>query len=152
MSFPYDLSHLGYQIGQPMAAPSSTNLATFGAPGMTTGVPLFSQDTGSNLVPPLTGSTQAQIAPKGLWDKMGGMEGLSSLLQGIGSLGSIYSSLQGIGIAKDQLAFSKEAYRTNLANTTKSYNTALEDRIRSRYVTENRGAGEADTYIDKHKL
>lgn len=150
MSYPNEFSTMPYYLGQPVGAPTGANLATLG-------VPVMSPNTVSaaaGITPAVTAAAQPNGggAPQGLWGKLGGMEGLSTLLQGIGSLGSIYTALQGIGIAKDQLAFSKEAYRTNLANTTKSYNTALEDRIRSRYVTENRAAGEADSYIDKHKL
>ena len=36
-------------------------------------------------------------------------------------------------------------------NTIKTYNTALEDRIRARYAMEGR-SDQADAYIDENKL
>lgn len=117
--------------------------------------------TGQGLNPngPLTpqavmAQNQANVnaQPKGFLSGIGGIEGLSSILQGIGSVGQIYTALKGIGLAKDQLAFNKQAFQTNLANQTKSYNTTLEDKIRSRYATENRAASEADAYLAKNKL
>lgn len=88
----------------------------------------------------------------GFMGKMGGLEGLGSIGQGIGSAVQAYAALKGLGLAKDQLNFSKEAYGTNLANTTQSYNTTLEDRTNARFKTEGRGAGEVSDYLAKHSL
>lgn len=99
---------------------------------------------------PIAGADAA--APQGWFGKIGGIEGLGSIAQGIASLGNLYGAIQGIGIARDQLRLSKRAFETNLTNQTQSYNTALEDRIRSRYAAEGRNTSEADEYLKKHSL
>lgn len=74
---------------------------------------------------------------------------------GLGALNTgfnIYGGLKQLGLAKDQLNFTKDAFNTNLANSIKSYNTALEDRARSRYAYMTGDASNADDYINKHKL
>lgn len=70
----------------------------------------------------------------------------------LGSIGSIYGAMQSYGLAKDSLDFSKETFKTNLANQTKSYNTALEDRARSRYSQEGGSQSDADDYVRKNRL
>lgn len=74
------------------------------------------------------------------------------VLSGVQALGSLWNSYQANKLAKEQIGLQREAFQTNLANQKQTYNTALEDRIRSRYNTEGRSSGEADAYIDKHKL
>lgn len=88
----------------------------------------------------------------GIFEGIGGMAGLGKIAQGLASLGSLYGAFQGTKLAKDQLNFTKKAYQTNLDNSTKSYNTALEDRIRARHVMEGKGASAADSYLKKHSL
>lgn len=79
----------------------------------------------------------------------GGGAGLA--LGAIQTLGSLWNSFQQQKMAKKTFALQEESYRTNLANQTKTYNTALEDRIRARYATEGR-SGEADSYIADNSL
>lgn len=114
--------------------------------GMDMGTPLT---TTQGMMPPVKGgTTPAAAAPGGggFWNNF------SNLAQGLSGLGQLYIGLKSLGIAKDQLAFSKEAYQTNLNNQRRTYNTALEDRIRSRYVAEGRSSGEADAYLAKNNL
>lgn len=92
------------------------------------------------------------VTGDGWFSKIGGFKGLSNLAEGLSSLGQLYTSIKALGLAEDQLDFTKEAYNTNLANTTQSYNTALEDRIRARYAQENKSSAAADEYIAKHSL
>lgn len=73
-------------------------------------------------------------------------------LGALGSLSNIYGGFQANKLAKDQLSFAKDITNTNLNNQVKSYNTALEDRARSRAVAENRDQASADAYIEKNKL
>ena len=73
-------------------------------------------------------------------------------LGALGSLANIYSGFQANKLAKDQLNFTKSVTNTNLNNQIKSYNTALEDRARSRAVAENRDQSTADAYIAANKL
>ena len=77
---------------------------------------------------------------------------LKTILGGIEMLGSIWNSFQQQKIAKEQLALARETFQTNLENNKKTYNTALEDRIRSRYVMEGRSSAEADSYLASHNL
>lgn len=79
------------------------------------------------------------------WQKFG------YVMDGIGAIGGLWGAIQQNKIAKQQLALSKEAYNTNMNNTIKTYNTALEDRIRARYTMEGR-ADQADGYIADNKL
>lgn len=73
-------------------------------------------------------------------------------LGAIGSLANIYGGFQANKLAKDQLNFTKSVTNTNLNNQIKSYNTALEDRARSRATAENRDQSTADAYIAANKL
>lgn len=73
-------------------------------------------------------------------------------LGALGSLANIYSGFQANKLAKDQLNFAKSVTNTNLNNQIKSYNTALEDRARSRATAENRDQSTADAYIAANKL
>ena len=83
-----------------------------------------------------------------------GQNGAQNLGLGLGALqtlGGLWNSYNTSKLAKESLGLQKEAFETNLKNNTKSYNTALEDRIRARYATEGR-SGSADGYIEKHSL
>lgn len=73
-------------------------------------------------------------------------------LGALGSLAGIYGGFQANKLAKDQLNFTKSITNTNLNNQIKSYNTALEDRARSRATAENRDQSSADAYIAANKL
>lgn len=77
----------------------------------------------------------------GVWmDKNG-----SNINTGIQSLGQLYSIWQAnkqMGLMKDQLAFQKESFGQNMANSIQSYNTSLADRINGR--TSNYAGKEAD--------
>lgn len=73
-------------------------------------------------------------------------------LGAIKTLGSLWNSFQQNKIAKESMAFQKEAFATNLANQEQSYNTALEDRINARYVTEGKSQADADAYAQEHSL
>lgn len=126
------------------SAPVLTNPASIPQPTMTAGAVAGATAT--------AGNPEAPDVPQTFWQKLGGVEGLGSIAQGLASLGNLYGAIQGIGIARDQLKLSKRAFETNLANQTQSYNTALEDRIRSRHVAEGRGASETDAYLARHSL
>lgn len=86
-----------------------------------------------------------------LFNKNGGLN-VGNIASLLGSIGSIYGAMKSYGLAKDSLNFSKEAFRTNLENQTKSYNTALEDRARSRYAQEGGSQSDADEYIRRNRL
>lgn len=73
-------------------------------------------------------------------------------LNGIQSLGNLYMGNKMYGLAKDQFKFQKDFANRNLANSIKSYNNALTDRINSRFAFEGRSQAEADDYLKKHSL
>lgn len=79
-------------------------------------------------------------------------DNLSSLAQGIGSIGQLYLGSQQLGLARDAFNQSKQAYQQNMANSIASYNTSLEDKIRGR--SSNYAGKEADVqkYLSANKL
>lgn len=79
-------------------------------------------------------------------------QGIGSLLQGIGALGSLYGTSKQLGLAQDQFNFQKQAYKTNLANQIASYNTNLEDKIRGRYSTVDQSEAQVQDYLNKNRL
>ncbi len=96
---------------------------------------------------------QVDAAPS-VWGEGGafGKGGAASLaLGGLETLGTLWGAFQQNKLAKKQLKLQESAYKTNLANSTKVYNTALEDRIRARYATEGRSS-EADAKIAENRL
>lgn len=139
----------GFGGGAPAAAPVAQTPVTGGAGlGQTFG-PGYGQSPLNKNGPLLATKEELAGAGKG---GAGFWGNFSNIMDGVGSLGQLLMGIKSLGIAKDQLAFSKEAYKTNLANQTKSYNTALEDRIRSRYVTEGKSSADADSYLSRNNL
>lgn len=102
----------------------------------------------STVLDDATGSATGGSGP-GFWSRDGGA-GL--ILGGVQVLGNLWSSYQAHKMAKEQMAFAREQWQTNLANQTQTYNTALEDRIRARHHTEGRAASETDAYLEEHSL
>ena len=83
------------------------------------------------------------------WSKDGGA---GMILGGVQVLGSLWNSYNQHKMAKEQMSFAREQWDMNLKNQTQIYNTALEDRIRSRHHTEGKGSGATDKYLEKHSL
>ena len=79
-------------------------------------------------------------------------DGLESLTKILGTAGTLFGAFQQQKLARDAFNFSKESFRTNIDNQRKTYNTALEDRIRTRYRTEGRSMEEADRYLSQNRL
>lgn len=70
----------------------------------------------------------------------------------LGSLGGLYNANNMYGLARDQFNYTRRITDKNLQNQTQSYNTSLEDRIRSRMVAEGRPTEEGERYLDRHRL
>lgn len=76
----------------------------------------------------------------------------ATALGAIQVLGNLWSSFQQNKLAKKSFEFQKEAYYTNLENQEKSYNTALEDRISTRYQGSGGSATDRDAEIARKSL
>lgn len=83
-----------------------------------------------------------------------GMSGLqlgSLGLQGLSTIGGLISSFGALNLAKKQFRLQKDVLNTNLNNQIKAYNTALDDKARSRAVVEGQTDQERDAYIEANK-
>lgn len=144
-----DLSFLtGNQTPQPAAMSwMSNNNQNFNTPAMNYNPgTAIGMNTGTGLTTPtsfLSGSAN-QLGMNVPTFQLG--------LGALGSLAGIYGGFQANKLAKDQLNFTKSVTNTNLNNQIKSYNTALEDRARSRATAENRDQSSANAYIAANKL
>lgn len=144
-----DLSFLtGNQTPQPAAMSwMSNNNQNFNTPAMnyTPGAAIgMNAGTGLNIPTSFLSGSANQLGMNVPTFQLG--------LGALGSLAGIYSGFQANKLAKDQLNFTKSVTNTNLNNQIKSYNTALEDRARSRATAENRDQSSADAYIAANKL
>jgi hypothetical protein len=112
-------------------------------------IPNFSNQSTVGGVPG-TGISQQQ--KPGFFGNMNFMDTAELALGGLQTIGSLWGAWQANKLAGENLAFQKEAYNTNLANSISAYNTALDDKIRSRAKTEGMSDAEAQAYIDEHEL
>ena len=64
-------------------------------------------------------------------------------LRGLSAIGNLYLGSKAMGMAKDQFNFSKQMAQTNLKNQVNSYNTGLEDRLRTREQFNTGASGDA---------
>lgn len=74
------------------------------------------------------------------------------VLGGIAAIGNIWNAWEANKLAKEQFAYKKDVTEANMANQIKSYNTTLEDRIRSRSAMESTSQASANRYMESHKL
>lgn len=96
-------------------------------------------NTSSNWSPPGVSGANVAGGNMGAGTGLGFNVGTGGIaLQGLSSLAGIWSAMQQQKLAKEQFGFQKEVTNTNLNNSIKSYNTALEDRFGSRGVAEGR--------------
>ncbi len=104
-----------------------------------------------NTMSPQTGSvgTNTGIGGNNFWSQDGGA---NVALGGIAVLGNLWNSYQQQKIAKDQLKFAKNQWNTNLSNQKQTYNTALEDRIRSRHAYSGKDENQTQEYLSKNRL
>lgn len=70
----------------------------------------------------------------------------------LGSLGGLLGASNMNSLAKKQFKYAKRVTDTNLRNQATSYNTSLEDRIRSRLAAEARPQSEAEPYLDRNRM
>lgn len=146
------VSTMGTSLAPDIAAlsPNVLNAAAYGAANVA-GLTDKNPNIPTVNVPEVGGTTSGNWLSNTLFNKDGGLN-VGNIASLLGSIGSIYGAMKSYGLAKDSLNFSKEAFRTNLENQTKSYNTALEDRARSRYAQEGGSQSDADEYVRRNRL
>lgn len=98
------------------------------------------------------GTTPTTMAPKSGFELGWNAPTLQMGMQGLNTIGNIWGAWQSNKLAKDQLDFTKRITNANLSNQIKAYNTALEDRSRSRAFTEGQSSAEAQAYVDRNRL
>ena len=76
------------------------------------------------------------------------------LFNGLGTLGQLWAGFQGAKLAKKSFEHTRDITNANLNNQISSYNTALEDRARARFVGEGRGENSAQEreYVARNRL
>ena len=122
-------------------------------------------DTGIFSSTPTTGIFRGgQVnAPQSLSDQLAGalaqnnklglnMNTANLALSGLQTIGNLFAAFQANKLAKQQFKYTKKVTDANLANQIQSYNTALADRINSRYVVEGKSPEQAQAYLDVNKL
>lgn len=141
---------------QPYTPFDPMSISGFGSPMSATGA--------SGMVPTAAGMGQlgAQFShgqgPGGVRGMLSGagiganMQTFNAALGGIQTLGSLWGGMKQLDLAKKQLKFTKEMSNINLGNQTKSYNTAIQDRARSRGVVEGQSQATVDDYIARNSL
>lgn len=113
------------------AAPTSAAPKTIGT----------STDFGSATLPNAQGNGLGMnLGTAGL--ALGGLQSLNNLLQGN----------KAFNLAKDQFRFQKDVANANLNNSIKSYNSSLEDRLRSRGVAQGTDAATVQDEIERKRL
>ncbi|UAT28907.1 hypothetical protein PP753_gp51 [Dinoroseobacter phage vB_DshP-R7L] len=126
-------------VTQQVTAPATPSVGSTAMPNVQVDTPVTPNATG----------TGAQTGGGNFWSKDGGA---GMILGGVQVLGNLWSSFQAHKMAKEQMSFAREQWDTNLANQTKTYNTALEDRIRGRYAAGDRTDEQVQGEIDRHSL
>lgn len=80
------------------------------------------------------------------------LDTLQLALGGLNTIGNIWQAWEANKLAKQQFKAQKEFANINLANQIQSYNTALEDRGRSRAHTEGQDPAMAAAWISSNRL
>jgi hypothetical protein len=117
-----------YGANNQAAAPSVAPTTTPGGVGGSGGGPASQQNLGFNLPT------------------------LNLALGGLQTIGNLWGAWQANKLAKQQFGLQRNLANANLANQIQSYNTTLEDRIRSRYFTQGGTSADADAYLSSHRL
>ena len=76
------------------------------------------------------------------------------LFNGLGTLGQLWTGFQGAKLAKKSFEHTRDITNANLNNQISSYNTAIEDRARARFVGEGRGenSDQEREYVARNRL
>lgn len=128
---------------------SATAAAVASAPALPSGASMPADLGKAAPTAPMINPVTGELLNPTFFQKGGGFSVALGALQ---TLGNLWNSFQQIKIAKDTLKFQKEAYQTNLANTTKDYNTRLESDANYSYQVSGKTQDEADQYVREHSL
>ena len=113
-------------------------------------------NTSNSWSPPTTGllaDKKVGSPDSGLGTGLGVNVGTGQLaLSGLGALTGIWNASKQNKLAKEQFNFQKDFATTNLNNQTKTYNTALEDRMTARGAAEGRSADYTANEIARRRL
>lgn len=99
----------------------------------------------------LSGSTGGGVGvqPTSL---IGSLGGFGNIMQGLGALGGLYTSIRGLGLQEDALDLAEDQYnmnrnlnQANLNNSIDAYNASLQDRLTTRAKANT---GNRDAYND----
>lgn len=77
---------------------------------------------------------------------------LPTVLGGLDALSGAIMGFQNYNLAKDQLAFQKQAYEANMANQVKMTNAQLRDRQAARHAANPQAYESADSYMAKNEV
>ena len=81
-----------------------------------------------------------------------GSDGFKTGLGAAQTAAGLWNAYNANKLAKQQFKFTKNFANANLANQTQSYNTALNDRARTRGFMEGQSQGQIDQYIANNRL
>jgi hypothetical protein len=76
----------------------------------------------------------------------------NTLAGGVSSIADLWSGMQQLNLARDQLAFQKDAFNKNWAAQRTTTNTALADRQRARLGANPTGYESLDSYMGKNGI
>lgn len=147
------LSAIGYPTGVPFLQGMNFNTLGVGGGSAPLSLPAVTANpSGTGIVG--TGAQGIQGAPGSpMATGLGWNIGTGQLaLGGLASLGNLWNAWQATSLANKTFDFNKRMTETNLANQLRSYNTALEDRARSRAVAEGQTAQEQADYVSRNRL
>ena len=81
-----------------------------------------------------------------------GSDGFKNGLGAAQTAAGLWNAYNSNKLAKQQFRFTKNFANANLANQTQSYNTALNDRARTRGFMEGQSQSQIDQYIANNRL
>lgn len=82
--------------------------------------------------------------------KMNTKDWIGAGIGGVQTIGGLIGAFGSLNLANKQYDLSKRMMETNLTNQVGAYNTALDDKARSRQVVEGQTDAERDEYIKAH--
>lgn len=82
--------------------------------------------------------------------KMQTKDWIGAGLGGLQTIGGLIGAFGSLNLANKQYGLQKRMAETNLTNSVQAYNTALEDKARSRAVMEGQSEAERDEYIRRN--